>query len=123
MHGRAWRITRAGLFLLLAVVLAVLGPAQATGSGCSPVRTAPAETNETKETSEKLRERLSGITPNRRCGARVEVRRAPLPEALQPATGLANHPRARILPNPGSDPYHDFMKLKHSPDVLQVVRH
>ncbi|KAA5831842.1 hypothetical protein ABT337_01600 [Saccharopolyspora hirsuta] len=123
MHGKVWRITRAGLFLVLAVVLAVLGPAQATGEGCSPPRSGPAETNETKENTEKLRERLPGVTLNRRCGVRAEVRRAPLPKVLQPAAGVEIRPRSRILPNPGSDPYHDFMKLKHSPDVLQVVRH
>ncbi|MER7079594.1 hypothetical protein SAMN02982929_03343 [Saccharopolyspora kobensis] len=125
MHSKAWRVTRAGLFLLLSIALAVLGPTQATGEGCAPPRWGPAETNETKENrdSEKLRERLPGVALNRRCGARAEARREPLPRVLQPADGVEIRPRARILPNPGSDPYHEFMKLKHSPAVLQVVRH
>lgn len=125
MHSKVRRVTRAGLFLLLSIALAVLGPAQAPAEGCVQPRWGPAETNETKENrdSEKLRERLPGVALNRRCGARAETRRVPLPRVLQPVEAVEIKVLPRMFPNPGNDPYHDFMKLKHSPDVLQVVRH
>ncbi|MER5390638.1 hypothetical protein [Saccharopolyspora sp. NPDC002686] len=111
--------------LLLAIALAVLGPVQATAQGCSPTRSGPAETSpETKEHRDvKLRERLPGIALHRCSGSRFRERNVPLPRVLQPTHDVEEGLRSGILPNPGSDPYHDFVKLKHSPAVLQVVRH
>ncbi|GAA4618509.1 hypothetical protein [Saccharopolyspora hordei] len=128
MRGTVWRFTRAGLFLLFAFALTALGTAAAPpGDGCSPSRWGPAENkqSETKEHRDgaKLRERLPGLALGRRCGLRAEAHGAPLPRVLQPAGADENEQRPRTVPDPGNDAYHAFVRLRHSPDTLQVVRH
>ncbi|MBB5152794.1 hypothetical protein [Saccharopolyspora phatthalungensis] len=124
MRGKAWQITRAGIFLLFAVVLALLGPLNAEGS--SQLRIGPAEskseTNEQRDV-EKLRERLPGIAPPRRLYDRKNDRGALLPPGLQYAADIENQAQVRVLPNARSKPHHACVKLKHSPAALQVIRH
>ncbi|MEV0696678.1 hypothetical protein AB0I53_01965 [Saccharopolyspora sp. NPDC050389] len=124
MRGKAWQITRAGLFLLFAVVLAVLGPLSAEAG--PQLRTGPAETkSETNEhrDGEKLRERMPGIALHRRSFERREDRRPLLPRGLQGIARIENQTEVGRLPNAGSKPHHAYAKLKHSPATLQVIRH
>lgn len=124
MRGKAWQITRAGLFLLFAVVLALLGPLNAEAG--PQLRTGPAETkSETNEhrDSEKLRERVPGIALHRRCCDRQEGRRPLLPRALQQVAHIGNQALTGKVPNAGSKPHDAFAKVRHSPAVLQVIRH
>jgi hypothetical protein len=124
MRGKAWQIARAGLFLLFAVVLAMLGPVHAESS--PQLRVGPAEskseTNEHRD-SEKLRERLPGIALHRRCYIRREDRGTPLPRELQHTADIRNQAQVGKVPNVGNKPHHAYAKLKHSPAGLQVIRH
>ncbi|MGI8307323.1 hypothetical protein [Saccharopolyspora hattusasensis] len=123
MRGKAWQITRAGLFLLLAVVLALLGPLNAEAGS---LRTGPAETkSETNEhrDGEKLRERVPGIALHRRCCDRREGRRPLLPRGLQHVVHIGMRALTEKFSNAGSKPHDAFAKVRHSPAVLQVVRH
>lgn len=124
MRGKAWQVARAGLFLLFAVMLAMLGPMHAEGSQLSRVGPAESksETNEHRD-SEKLRERLPGIALHRRCYTPREDRGRPLPRELQHAADIGNQAQTGSFPNTGSKPHHAYAKLKHSPAGLQVIRH
>ncbi|MGP4019976.1 hypothetical protein [Saccharopolyspora sp. 5N708] len=126
MRGKARQITRAGLFLLFAVVLAVLSPVHSEAEGSTLLRTgAPADSkSETKERRdcEKLRERLPGIALHRRSQDGQEDRRALLPRELQRATDIDDQTEVGVLPASGSTPHHCYAKLKHSPAGLQVIR-
>ncbi|MCI2420165.1 hypothetical protein MOQ72_22230 [Saccharopolyspora sp. K220] len=126
MRGKAWQITRAGLFLLFAVVLAVLGPVQSEAEASALSRTgAPAESNsETKERRdcEKLRERLPGIALQRRSQERRDGRRALLPRELQRVADIESQAEVGTLPDAGPTPHHCYAKLRHSPAGLQVIR-
>ncbi|MEV0055490.1 hypothetical protein SAMN05216215_105313 [Saccharopolyspora shandongensis] len=123
MRGKAWQITRAGLFLLFAVLLAVLGPLSAEAG--PQLRTGPAETKSETEhrDSEKLRERMPGIALHRRSVERREDRRPLLPRGLQGIARIENQTEVEALPNAGSKPHPTYAKLKHSPATLQVIRH
>ncbi|PKW19110.1 hypothetical protein [Saccharopolyspora spinosa] len=124
MRGKAWRITRAGLFLLLAVVLALLGPLNAEAG--PQFRTGPGETkSETNEhrDGEKLRERVPGIALYRRCSDGQEGRRPLLPRGQQHVVDIGKQVLTGKFPNARSKPHDAFAKVRHSPAVLQVVRH
>ncbi|GAA0522126.1 hypothetical protein GCM10011581_34660 [Saccharopolyspora subtropica] len=124
MRGRAWQITRAGLFLLFALVLAMLVPAQsAVEAGSVRTGSAESQTETEQRDSEKLRERLPSVALNRRSYVRREDRREPLPPELQHPDVVAGWPRIGKIPNTGSGPHHAYAKLRHSPAALQVIRH
>lgn len=113
------------MFLLFVVVLAALGPIDAAVAG--PV--ASAATHEHKpdpkeqRDSEKLRDRLpKPAAPGRRHEVRHANDRSPLPVLLQRSQGSSRLLRARF-PNCGNDAYYERRRLRHSPGILQVVRH
>lgn len=126
MRGRAWQITRAGLFLLFAVVLAALGPtdaalaSQVNSAATSEHKPDPKEQRD----SEKLRERLPGLATHRRTQTRHEQDRDPLRgESRWTAADFEILVHAARLPNSGTDTYHARSRLRHSPATLQVMRH
>jgi hypothetical protein len=125
VRGKVWRITRAGLFLLFVVVLAALGSVDAAVASPNMGVATHEHKPEPKEQrdSEKLRDRLpKPATLNRRHQARHSDDRRPVPAFLRCQQESAE-PQAACLPNSGSDTYHGHLRLRHSPAVLQVVRH
>ena len=126
MRGRAWQITRAGLFLLFAVVLAALGPtdaALANQVSCSASSEHKPDTKEQRD-GEKLRERLPGLTTHRRAQLRHEQDRDVLrTEARWVAADFEVLVRSRYIPNVETDAGDALGRLRHSPAALQVMRH
>lgn len=127
MRGRAWQITRAGLFLLFAVVLAALGPTDAAlaNQASSPaISENKPDTKEQQRDGEKLRERLPGLTTHRRIQLRHQHDRDRLrAEARWVAADFEVLVRSGYIPNVETDAGDARSRLRHSPAALQVVRH
>lgn len=126
MRGRSWQITRAGLFLLFAVVLAALGPtdaALANQVSCPAISEHKPDTKEQRD-GEKLRERLPGLTTHRRALLRHERDRDLLrSEARWVAADFEVLVRSGCIPNVETDTGEARSRLRHSPAALQVMRH
>ncbi|GAB3674015.1 hypothetical protein [Saccharopolyspora tripterygii] len=126
MRGRAWQITRAGLFLLFAVVLAALGPtdaALANQVSCPATSEHKPDTKEQRD-GEKLRERLPGLTTHRRTQLRHEHDRDLLrSEARWVAADFEVLVRSGYVPNVETETNDDRSRMRHSPAALQVMRH
>lgn len=125
MRGELWQIARAGLFLLFVVVLAALGPVDAAVAGPVPGVATHEHKPDPKEQrdSEKLRDRLpKPAAPSRRHEARHANDRRPLPALVRREQDSSRLLRARF-PDSGSEAYHEHVRLRHSPGMLQVVRH
>ncbi|TWG08422.1 hypothetical protein [Saccharopolyspora dendranthemae] len=127
MRGRAWQITRAGLFLLFAVVLAALGPtdaALANQVSCPAISEHKPDTKEQQRDGEKLRERLPGLTTHRRTQLRHQHDRDCLRgEARWVAADFEVLVRSGYVPNVETDAGDARSRLRHSPAALQVMRH
>ncbi|MFR9731904.1 hypothetical protein ACL03H_21960 [Saccharopolyspora sp. MS10] len=118
------RMVRAGLFLLFTVLLAVVVPFQSTLCAELAVRnTSEITTNELKEHSEKLRQRIAAASPSRR-EQRAPEPRGPLPKVFQRDLAARHQPCAsRGSVHAGPQPREDCARLRHAPAVLQVYRH
>ncbi len=126
MRGTAWQITRVGLFLLFAVVVAALGPTDAALATqvSSPATSEHKPDPKEQRDGEKLRERLPGLTTHRRSQARHEQDRDPLRgESRWTAADFEILAHTSRFPNAGTDTYHAHSRLRHSPATLQVMRH
>ncbi len=118
------KIVRAGLFLLFTVLLAVVVPFQSTLCAELSMRnTSEIKTNEIKEHSEKVRQRLSAASSSRR-DDRTPDPRGPLPKIFQQdLTALHDVCASGAASFPSSQPDADCVRKRHAPAVLQVYRH
>jgi hypothetical protein len=126
VRGTAWQITRVGLFLLFAVVLAALGPTDAALAGQATCVTTNEHKPDPKEhrDGEKLRERLPSPATHRRTQMRHEHDRdLLLGSSRWRAADLEILIRSAAFPGAGADAHHAHDRLRHSPAMLQVMRH
>ncbi|TDC87752.1 hypothetical protein E1161_25195 [Saccharopolyspora aridisoli] len=126
MRGTAWQITRVGLFLLFAVVLAALGPTDAALAGQAKSATTNEHKPDPKEhrDGEKLRERLPSPATHRRTQLRHERDRDLFLGASRwMAADFEVLIRSAAFPSIGTDTHHAHGRLRHSPAMLQVMRH
>ncbi|TDD81288.1 hypothetical protein E1202_29330 [Saccharopolyspora karakumensis] len=124
MRGTAWQITRVGVFLLFAVVLAALGPTDAALAGQAASLTTNEHKPDPKEhrDGEKLRERLPSPATHRRDQMRHEHDRN-LGASRWTAADFEILLRSAACPGIGTDAHHVHGRLRHSPAMLQVMRH
>ncbi|MBA8823504.1 hypothetical protein FHX42_000833 [Saccharopolyspora lacisalsi] len=123
MRGRARGATRAGLFLLFAVLLAMLAPLNASGERSTAYRAGGVcEHNEHRE-SEKLRARAPSVAATRRGHERGSRRWAALVERVQHLRRVRAGRRAKARTAPrASRLAFGWMRSAHSRSHLQVYR-
>lgn len=125
MRSRAGSTTRAGLFLLFVVVLAMLAPLYASGERSTSYRTGGVSEHSEHRETEKLRERLPSVAATRRGHERGSRRWAVLnSHARQLLRALGEHCATKVVDavRRTSSPSHEWGRYSHSRSALQVYR-
>lgn len=125
---RTGAIARAGVFLLFALVLAMLAPLEASAEAVTPSQPGVADTkNEGKgghehKDTEKLGERLPRAALNQRFRD-VRTGPQPLPKNWRRQGEFTTSLLARAAMGSASGPDDPATRSRHSPASLQVYRH